>query len=104
MLIINARETCEQLGIESPHIFTLFCTLLDSARFVSREGLEYHHRTGAWGTDKATYTFHLAREQTEGGRRFLGPLEFIVLGLGLAVVCVLAVIFGVLTGVLPGGN
>ena len=63
-----------QLSTEGGYM--VCCDILDSERFARAHRLWYHHRTGVWGTEEATYTFLLnmsgyrgaAQRQRPGGR------------------------------------
>ena len=65
-ITFNAREVCGLIDMDSPQRFTLFCSILDSEPFLRQEGLEYHHRTGVWGTGDTTYTFDLVSHRAAG--------------------------------------
>lgn len=79
--VFQVRDICDGASLDSPHRYSLCCEMLDSDRFSRRERLEYHHRTGVWGTGEATYTFTFATRRPFGPSRMLrAVLWLLVLG------------------------
>ena len=58
-IIFNVGEVCDELRLDSPHRYSVCCNVLDAEDFAHRERVDYHHRTGVWGTGDATYIFQL---------------------------------------------
>ena len=58
-LVLDVGSICEDAGVEDASGYAICCDVLDSERFARDHVLWYHHRTGAWGTGDASYTFLL---------------------------------------------
>ena len=56
---MDVGQICIEAGLEGESGYVVCCNVLDSDRFAKDHALWYHHRTGAWGTEEAEYTFLL---------------------------------------------
>ena len=87
-------QVCEDLGLTVSNRYSMCCEVLDSEDFAREERVDYHHRTGVWGTRDALYMFQLrppARVSTNKRPFKLWSLAKLVLGI-MAVGMVAAVI------------
>ena len=50
-------QVCDDLGLTVPNRYSMCCEVLDSEDFAREERVDYHHRTGVWGTRDALYIF-----------------------------------------------
>ena len=80
--VFQVRDICDSASLDSPRRYSLCCEILDSDRFSRRERLEYHHRTGVWGTGDATYTFTFATRRPLGPNRMLRAVLWLLLTRG----------------------
>ena len=58
-IVLDVGQICREVNLDFAEAFAVCCDVLDSERFAKRHTLWYHHRTGAWGTKEAAYTFLL---------------------------------------------
>ncbi len=68
----NVGEVCDELRLDSPHRYSVCCNVLDAEDFAHRERVDYHHRTGVWGTGDATYIFQLRSSSRRSESTFDG--------------------------------
>ena len=80
--VFQVRDICDAASVDSPHRYSFCCEILDSEAFARRESLIYHHRTGVWGTDDATYAFTFTTTKGAGQRRLGRALLLLLLCIG----------------------
>lgn len=59
VLVLDVGQISEDVGLEGDSGHAVCCNVLESDRFARNHALWYHHRSGAWGTEEAEYTFLL---------------------------------------------
>lgn len=57
VLVLGVEKICLETGLEGNKWPLICCDILDGDSFAKNHALRYHHRTGAWGTKEAEYTF-----------------------------------------------
>jgi len=50
-IVLFVGTICREAALESPEAPVLCCDILDSDAFARANGIWYHHRTGAWGSE-----------------------------------------------------
>ena len=103
LLVLDVGKICEEAGVNGETAYVVCCDILDSQRFARSHALWYHHRTGAWGTEEARYTFLLdsgirAVAGRSGGSLRAGLQTILLVLIAVAIGGIFAVCVWLLTG------